>query len=491
MLMTRRECCRFLPTLPFLGYTCGLSYPTHNNDDQDSAKKRRAQLLLSKRKNIDLIRYFDEIIFLGDSDLRLQKMLIEPLLKNLGGTSELGICTTRLVDAIAAGGKKIVPIILEAMKQVRGRVEGLRKGTDSKDNFDNIPQYSVLMAALAQFGPDARAAVQVVTNGLKEFHLKDLEEIEYAYKWNFRMVLANIRDEPAPKRLADFFPIPEKLKTQKEIPIPRFPLDRGYFSLKMLLMIKPRRWFGEALIRELAGYYLAELEKLQKENQQNNQSKKQKNPAEKSAFRDNIPPTFVFDDRIILIPIILGSLGERALPAFESLKKCAEILSKRSSNHSLFVSLAMARINPKRRNAVLERLLARSAKIKHSYGGDFASVFQLKEYLYLFMDSDFSRYLGKKLFHRNKGFQGLSMSILGYSGLRSKDAVPDLVKFVQGNANETWRSNAATCLRQIAVESQIDLMEQALKNVRSKYVRDSLEISIKSVKTAGVIDFEK
>lgn len=171
---------------------------------------------------------------------------------------------------------------------------------------------------------------------------------------------------------------------------------------------------------------------------------------------------------------VLGTLGEKAASAaelLESAEKAAVVLVD---------ALALARVDPKRQEAALRRLLKRDSLFPvYWFGGKY---FWYLEYLYILVDGRMSECLVGFLADPDPKVAKDAAFCLEMAGLAAREAAPLALKFVQGKADEDRRAWAAWALGSIAEYRLLPELEATMKREQSEKVRRELGETIRYIR---------
>jgi hypothetical protein len=277
-------------------------------------------------------------------------------------------------------------------------------------------------------GPSAKSAIPALRKMLGNKTIGDDTTI--------RIVLANLGDESKENLetiLADFKNI-EKL---------------GCFS-RVLPFIKPGGWVKDEMLVAMADPYKRWL------------------GTERRPVVADVPG----------IAIQLGQVGQRAASVKALFDVAQDTCLRTRDISALPVSLALARIDPKQREEVIRRLLAGWSSLEWGRGADLAG----KEYAWQLLDARLSKCLAGFLADPNTSVAQGAILYLYLGGLASREAVPQVLSFIQSEADEELRASAAETLAAIAEYKQLPKLEATLKNEKSERVRKGLKEAIRIIK---------
>jgi len=212
--------------------------------------------------------------------------------------------------------------------------------------------------------------------------------------------------------------------------------DREIFVnvARMMVLVRPGEWVSEAMIKEMT----------------------------ESLDEDNTSAA-----------VALGMLGTRARGALKKLKELNEHARDRRSGGQIAFTLALARIEPACRDAELRRLFK---EIPGFFGHTIVVVYA--ENTFVLVDANLSKHIGEMVADRDARTHKEALFVLSSAGLGARAAVPAVLRFVGGDADEQRRADAARILKDIADYAQIGQIQAARRQQRSVPVREQLALSI-------------
>lgn len=172
--------------------------------------------------------------------------------------------------------------------------------------------------------------------------------------------------------------------------------------------------------------------------------------------------------------VTFGILGERAM-------SLADTLESRAASIPNCDGLALARIDPKRREAALRRLLEKPHPPTPG-GVDFKGQIVVLDIAWLLLDSEVAKGLAKFVDNPDPEVAAWACDILSLGGLAARDAAPMLLKYIRSEADEDRRAEAARTLSWVADNAQLPALDTALRAEKSGKVRAALESTVRWIK---------
>jgi hypothetical protein len=292
--------------------------------------------------------------------------------------------------------------------------------------------FHIFLAGLGRMGPGAgKQAIPALRNMLKD------KQLAQRKKGLIRIVLANLGDNSVKNVEGDID-----------------PLDSAV--LLTIVHIRPGKWVTQDTVKKLT-----------------------KHLGSASSLKD-------FDFKLASISfqnvaLALGVLGERASAAGDAL----DALFKRTINDgnvtAIGFGLALARVDPKRREAALRHLCKNYSKLFEEAGrGTFIYLLEVPRTV---VDAKLTHLLVRLLDDPDPAVAEGAGDVLVRAGLSARDGVPGLLKYVGGTGPEQRRIWAAKVLSYVADYSHIPQLEKAKAQEKSKAVRTELDATVQFIKS--------
>jgi hypothetical protein len=180
------------------------------------------------------------------------------------------------------------------------------------------------------------------------------------------------------------------------------------------------------------------------------------------------------------VAIALGILGEKAERFAGKLERIFNRKIDAGDGLALAYGLVVANVDPKKRDAVLKRLLTNFDRIGDCHHGWFVITGVSNTYVLV---APLSKEIVKLCKDKDERIAGFAYGLLAAAGLSVREVTPELIRFIRGSANEESRAAAAYALTDIADYSHLPQLEEALKKESSAKVRKNLGASITYIKT--------
>ena len=179
--------------------------------------------------------------------------------------------------------------------------------------------------------------------------------------------------------------------------------------------------------------------------------------------------------------VALGILGSKAGPVVARLEKIFDGEITAGSGLALTHGLVLANIDPKKRDAVLRRLLANFDRIGDCHHGWFVITAVSNAYVLVApLSKELVKFCGGD---KDPKVAASAFGLLAEAGLPARGVVPELIEFMRGKADDESRADAAYTLKDLADFTHLPKLEEALKNEGSAKVRKNLDATIKYLKT--------
>jgi hypothetical protein len=175
--------------------------------------------------------------------------------------------------------------------------------------------------------------------------------------------------------------------------------------------------------------------------------------------------------------VVLGLLGERAASAAGKLETVQESAIADQRIEGVILTLALARVVPDRRGALLRRLLKSFRTLVRGPAG------VLVECPYLLIDEKLSEQLAQALEDPDRDVAEVARYVFWWAGLSARDAFPRVLKYVRDSADSNRRAKAAGVLGMISTFARLPELEAALKEEKSEAVRRQLQAAIEGVRS--------
>jgi hypothetical protein len=328
------------------------------------------------------------------------------------------ILPSRFVDALAACGPTAVPDLLAAVK--------LQSASETEDAFH------LFLASLGRMGLGAgKQAIPALRSMLKD------KQLAQRRKRLIRIVLANLGDDSVKNAEGDID-----------------PLDSAV--LQTIVHIRPGKWVTQDTVKRLTNHL-----------------------ASASSVKDDdfklASPSFQN------VALALGVLGERASSAGDALDALFKRTISDGNITAIGFGLALARVDPKRRDATLRHLCKNYSKLFEDAGR--GTLLYLLEVPRTVVDAKLTHLLVRLLDDPDPAVAAGAGDVLARAGLSARDGVPDLLKYVGGTAAEQRRIMAAKVLSYMADYSHIPQLEKARAQEKSKAVRAELDLTVQFIKS--------
>ena len=178
--------------------------------------------------------------------------------------------------------------------------------------------------------------------------------------------------------------------------------------------------------------------------------------------------------------VALGGLGERDAGASAKLEKVFVGEIKDGNGLALTHGLVLANIDPKKREAVLRRLLTNLDQIGDCRHGWLILTGLSNAYALV---PPISKDLVKLVEDPDPKVSRGSLWLLESAGLSVRGIAPAIIRFMRGKGDDDRRADAAYALSLIADYSQLAELEKALKEESSPKVRKNLKATINYIRS--------
>lgn len=395
--------------------------------------RKRMVAALDNPHPLAALRAAEEVTYMGEMDENARRALLAVLHKvKVANKPQVKLSQFR---EAAAAYPKIVPDIID-----------LLKGTDTL----NEEQLDVYLAILGRIGPPAKEAVPFLEAKLEDPALMP------GTKGSIRVVIANICGGPDDnlKAITDDLKVPADEAT-KDV--------RGrVLAIKaMLAKARPGTWVNEGIINELAKDF--DEDKLKKSQ-----------PTRDHVYRGLLNST-----------LVLGMLGEEAQAAAGRLEAFQKSAIANGSIMTVPFTLALARIDAKNQDAALRRLFKNLPRAFREPEG--AEHLLLPEDIRPLVDAKLSTKLAEMLSDRDRQVAEGAATLLWWSGLAARDALPVVLKYVDSNADpERSRVSCEGSCENNPCDRLSDI-EAVLKREKNDQVRNRLKSAIKTIRNLDKI----
>jgi HEAT repeat protein len=177
-------------------------------------------------------------------------------------------------------------------------------------------------------------------------------------------------------------------------------------------------------------------------------------------------------ESLLGLTTVLGLLGEKASPALGSLKSLQRAAIEDHDQTAIVLSLALARIDPKNSTIALRSLFKGFSKIFRRFGR--GSIALLLEYPYCIVNSEVSIQLAKMLEDPDLEVSEGAASVLIWAGLKSRDAFPIVLEYLQKTEDDKRRALAVRVLRRIGDFSRLGQLDSALNEDTPQRIRSAI-----------------
>jgi hypothetical protein len=404
--------------------SCGIELssarPGDGAPDLDNEIRRVRRCLVSALRTADAdtaLAAADRLASLAGTDKATWTELIDAMSR----PKKLNPLSPPYVDALAAAGRRAIPDILRALKGI---------ATPSPDSEfiyrDETLSFIGLIASLGRMGVQGKEAAAT----LRQFLADDT--IDRRIKAAIRVALANISDPSADELHA----IQSDLQRD----------ERLFIVVIMLQVIRPGPWVSKDMIAELCKRFDA----MDKDN-----------------------PRRGYTD----LAVVLGMLGERAGCAARPLDRFRKFAQEDDNPEAVIYSLALARVDPSRRDEVLKQLY------EFLRGGisERGAVHYLSNKVPLLVDASIIKSLAAAISDPSPIVGNSAYIVLMLSGEAAHPAFPSVLAFVRGTGDEDRRAYAAQLLR-FGDYSELPHLQRLLTKERSEPVRAGIESAIRAMK---------
>jgi hypothetical protein len=381
-------------------------------DDSAASSSRRKALVKGLRSESNAYRSLEELATSTEMDKPTWRSILE-VLEDKDAKLQ-GASPDRLVDALAAGGAKMVPATLDALARI-----------DASDKYDH--RFPFLVASLGRMGEKAKAAITPLQEMLKK------RKMSAQSKAALRVVLASIGDNSKENQAA----ILKDLKSDQV----------GYRTVTTMVMVRSLEWVPDETVKGFT-----------------------------DSLSDFWSDTQVPYRGIEWGAALLGLLGKRAKAATKDLELLQRKAIKDRAPEAIVLSLALARIDPKVRAVALRRLLENWSELQEGF--ILGTYIYIYEFSYLLMDRELGDYLADKLEDKDASVRDGAAMLLEGAGLRASASTGRVLQIVRGNGGEDQRVKAAKVLGRIAEFGQIAELEKACREEKVEAVRNALETAI-------------
>lgn len=184
--------------------------------------------------------------------------------------------------------------------------------------------------------------------------------------------------------------------------------------------------------------------------------------------------------------ITLGRLGERAPHgAAAKLRKLFDGYIKRDDPYAILVGLALARVDPKNRDAALRAVCANWERLGPKFGD---GILIFPNICYRIVDAESSRFLARTLEDSDKKVALGASVLLSFAGVSGREAVPLVLKFLESDADDEVQLWAAAALHEIADSTHLPALRAALKKQESETIRRELRRTINLISHVAPTD---
>lgn len=443
--MNRREWCIRAP-LSALSLLSGASFargawvPSGADSEQRAQfEARRQQLIMGLESGKAPERALWDITTIGDPEGKLSVALAAWLATTPAGFHWPCVMAT----CLAAGGERAVSAIAERLEQTKS---GLTRLPTIQD-LDFWPKALTYVAALGAIGPAAATAAPLLETWLTD------AAVLPNYVPDIRLALANIRDEAPVERWKDL--AVQRIVGGKRASIEVFRDSWGTFSVWPAT--SPRRWFGEALVRDSARLLSAE---------------------------DNLRELLGLENAATLARA-LGVLGNRGQAAADALRRYSmAVFGEEWDYWKVIFALAETKVDEKMREAVLQTIL--NAPPPKPAAGPMEGLMEATipaESCFLMMDEPMARALAAAVKSGARGVAIKAAELLVDGWFKSAPALEDLLDIACGDAERERIRLAMDVVGQIVTFPQVAVMQRRLEDVRSESARTWLSELIRAIQS--------